>query len=168
MGPLNCNNDGWHIGLANVAAFLSQAMTTAILDDTCDEINWEMVVEPGEEDGGVYPLSNACGQRGWSYSASSFYVCNDAEEERFQCDVDLSMEVTAVTKSTLELSPPPLKCFPRSENQPYTGYFDPIQAIVRVDKVVASVSGRTDVEGCVCAGGFLPLLFHTSVTFFHL
>ena len=34
MGPDNCNNDGWHIGLANVATFLSQSMSLVILNDT--------------------------------------------------------------------------------------------------------------------------------------
>ena len=34
MGPENCNNDGWHVGLANVATFLSQSMSLVILNDT--------------------------------------------------------------------------------------------------------------------------------------
>ena len=34
MGPDNCDNDGWHVGLANVAAFLGQGMTMGILNDT--------------------------------------------------------------------------------------------------------------------------------------
>ena len=34
MGPDNCDNDGWHVGLANVAAFLGQSMTMGILNDT--------------------------------------------------------------------------------------------------------------------------------------
>lgn len=34
MGPENCNGDGWHIGLANVATFLSQSMSLVILNDT--------------------------------------------------------------------------------------------------------------------------------------
>lgn len=34
MGPDNCNNDGWHVGLANVATFLSQSMSLVILNDT--------------------------------------------------------------------------------------------------------------------------------------
>ena len=34
MGPDTCNNDGWHVGLANVATFLSQSMSLAILNDT--------------------------------------------------------------------------------------------------------------------------------------
>lgn len=34
LGPDNCDDDGWHIGLANVAAFLGQSMTMVILNDT--------------------------------------------------------------------------------------------------------------------------------------
>lgn len=34
LGPDNCDDDGWHVGLANVATFLSQSMTMVILNDT--------------------------------------------------------------------------------------------------------------------------------------
>lgn len=34
LGPDNCDDDGWHVGLGNVAAFLSQSMTMVILNDT--------------------------------------------------------------------------------------------------------------------------------------
>ena len=134
LGPDNCNNDGWQIGLINVAAFLSQAMTLGIQNDTCDELNWEMVDE------GVYPLSNACGMRGWDYR-SNFHSCE------FDCAVKKNMVIQAVDKGKFKRTPPPLECYPRTEERKYTGYFDPTVGVL--DKmIVDSFLGRTDVEGC--------------------
>mmetsp|Transcript_12737 Transcript_12737/g.29272 ORF Transcript_12737/g.29272 Transcript_12737/m.29272 type:complete len:221 (-) Transcript_12737:97-759(-) len=63
LGPDNCNDDGYVVGLANVAAFLGQSAATVIANDTCDELNWEFVATGVEDSGnGAYPLSNACGQ----------------------------------------------------------------------------------------------------------
>lgn len=132
LGPDNCNNDGWQIGLINVAAFLSQAMTLGIRNDTCDELNWEKV------EGNVYPLSNACGMRGWDYQ-SNFHSCE------FDCNVDKQMFVQAVDKSKFGRSPPNLECYPRTEQRKYTGYFDPMIG-VKEDKIVESVLGKTDIE----------------------
>ena len=134
LGPDNCNNDGWQIGLINIAAFLSQAMTLGIHNDTCDELNWEMVDE------GVYPLSNACGMRGWDYQRN-FHSCE------FDCPVKKNMMVKAVDKSKLSRTPPPLECYPRTENRKFTGYFDPKKGVLD-DVIVDSFLGRTDVEGC--------------------
>eukprot|EP00804_Cyclotella_cryptica_P010088 CCRYP_018038-RD/>CCRYP_018038-RD protein AED:0.19 eAED:0.19 QI:308/1/1/1/0.81/0.70/17/2275/1193 len=151
LGPENCNNDGWQIGLINVAAFLSQAMTLGIQNDTCDELNWEMVLpEDGNVFEGVYPLSNACGMRGWEYQAGKFFSCSGKDEVsgvRFDCEAKRSMRVKAVDKARFGGTPPELECYPRTEERTYTGYFDPAIG-VRDDKVVESVSGRTDVEGC--------------------
>jgi hypothetical protein len=136
LGPDNCNNDGWQIGLINIAAFLSQAMTLAIQNDTCDELNWETVEE------GVYPLSNACGMRGWDYT-SHYHSCG----EEYDCPVKKSMMVKAVDKGKFGRMPPPLECYPRSAGRSYTGYFDPLVG-VKEDTIVDSFLGRTDVEGC--------------------
>lgn len=137
LGPDNCNNDGWQIGLINIAAFLSQAMTLGIRNDTCDELNWEMA-----ENENVYPLSNACGMRGWDYSGA-FHSC-----EEYDCTVKTNMMIKAVDKSKFEgRMPPPLECYPRTSGRSYTGYFDPLVG-VKEDRIVSSFSGKTDVEGC--------------------
>lgn len=34
LGPDNCDDDGWHVGVANVAAFLGQSAALVILNDT--------------------------------------------------------------------------------------------------------------------------------------
>jgi hypothetical protein len=47
--------NGHVYGLVNIAAFLAQSMKETIKYDACDESSWDSV-------GGVYPLSNACGQ----------------------------------------------------------------------------------------------------------
>ncbi|KAL7522748.1 hypothetical protein ACHAWX_007432 [Stephanocyclus meneghinianus] len=151
LGPDNCNNDGWQIGLINVAAFLSQAMTLGIQNDTCDELNWEMVLpENGNVFEGVYPLSNACGMRGWEYQEGAFFSCPGKDEVsgvRFDCEAKKTMIVKAVDKARFGRTPPELECYPRTEEKTYTGYFDPLIG-VKEDKIVESVSGRTDVEGC--------------------
>ena len=118
----------------NVAAFLSQSMTLGIRNDTCDEINWESV-----EEGEVYPLSNACGMRGWNYQ-SNFHSCE------YDCPVRKNMAVKAVDKAKGSRTPPHLECYPRTEGRRYTGYFDPTRGVME-DRIVASFSGRTDVEG---------------------
>jgi hypothetical protein len=133
LGPDNCNNDGWQIGLVNIAAFLSQAMTLGIRNDTCDEFNWEMVEE------NVYPLSNACGMRGWDYS-SNFHSCE------YSCEVMRGMRMKGVDKDKGRM-PPPMECYPRTEERKYTGYFDPEKGVLQ-DRIVDSFLGRTDVEGC--------------------
>lgn len=155
MGPDNCNNDGWQIGLANVATFLSQSMTMGILNDTCDELNWEEIREDDSgEETGVYPLSNACGMRGRSYNSGQMYTCpassgggNGANSVNFDCSVDTNMKITAVHKSPLRRSPPAFQCYPQTGENPFTGYFDFAKGVMD-DRVIASVLGRTDVEGC--------------------
>mmetsp|Transcript_32531 Transcript_32531/g.56670 ORF Transcript_32531/g.56670 Transcript_32531/m.56670 type:complete len:1231 (+) Transcript_32531:177-3869(+) len=158
MGPDNCDNDGWHIGLANVAAFLGQSMTMVILNDTCDELNWEMIFpNPNSKDpDGFYPLSNACGQSGVSYTKSSPNSC-PASEEMYQCDVDPYMKITAASKTTFEGdAPPPLECSPRTADQTVTGHYDPApnnpdiggRIVNEEGNVIPSQLGRTDVEGC--------------------
>jgi len=158
MGVDNCDNDGWHVGLANVAMFLGQSMTMVILNDTCDELNWEMIFpDPNAEiPEGFYPVSNACGQNGVSYQKSLPNTC-PAGEEMFECEVDPNMKLTSVSESIHEGDhPPPLECFPRTNEQTVTGHYDPtflnedlggIMINVEGD-VIPSKLGRTDVEGC--------------------
>jgi hypothetical protein len=145
LGPDNCNNDGWQIGLINIAAFLSQSMTISIQNDTCDELNWERIIpQVGDTSGGVYPVSNACGMRGWEYQTGTFFSC---PEEEFNCEVNKDMRIKAVDKSVFARTPPSLECYPRTNGRSYTGYFDPLKGM-KVDVVVESTSGRTDVESC--------------------
>ena len=184
MGHDGCDGDGHVVGLANVAAFLSHAMIASILDDSCDEINWEPIMPTGggamefeDEEGGaldfegVYPLSNACGQRGVSYAHSVFHANSCPEEHR--CDADPGMIVTAASSSPSPPPPspssppsyasdgdrrpphrpPPLTCRPRTADEKITGYFDPRTGNVTngwmtSGDVVPSSSGKTDVEGC--------------------
>ena len=64
---------GHKVGLANLAAFLSQTMQETIQYDACDENNWSnadavaMVEAAGGSGGTVYPATAACGQLGQSY-----------------------------------------------------------------------------------------------------
>lgn len=157
LGPDNCNNDGYHIGLANVASFLSQAMTMVIQNDTCSELNWEQIFpNPMDEfPKGYYPLSNSCGQRGVPYDGgttfhggSSFHAC-PAGEEAYQCRVDPGMRTTSSSRSRSDNSPPPMRCFPRVADRTVTGYYDPLVGkVVTIEgDVVPSRTGRTDVEG---------------------
>mmetsp|Transcript_26203 Transcript_26203/g.56491 ORF Transcript_26203/g.56491 Transcript_26203/m.56491 type:complete len:1199 (+) Transcript_26203:258-3854(+) len=160
MGPDNCNGDGWHVGLANVAAFLGQSMTMVILNDTCDELNWEMVFPRTGSDGfnGFYPLSNACGQHGVSYTSSPPHnECIGTIEEKYACDVDPYMTMTSQSRSPFEGdAPPPLQCFPRTPEQTTTGHYDPMllneikggMMVNEEGNVWPSYLGRTDVEGC--------------------
>ncbi len=158
MGPNNCNKDGWHIGLANVAAFLAQSMTTSIRDDVCDELNWEIIEAPSgvnfeNADGsrGVYPVSNACGMLGYDYQESPAFTCGDSPEDaRFACPVVSNMKIKSVSKLPFKKTPPPLECYPRSSDMPYTGFFNPggrSNGITNGMGIVPSRSGRTDVEG---------------------
>ncbi|KAL3808826.1 hypothetical protein ACHAXA_000009 [Cyclostephanos tholiformis] len=78
--------NGYVYGLVNIAAFLAQSMKETIQYDACDENSWEMV-------GGIYPLSNACGQLGQSYQD---YHCSP-EEAHMECKVDPNMSLVGVT-----------------------------------------------------------------------
>src|SRR6056300_466316 len=46
---------------------------------------------------------------------------------------------------------PPMQCYPRTVNEPYTGYFDPREGgsvIISKSRAVPNSNGRTDIEGC--------------------
>jgi len=154
MGHANCLNDGWHLGLANVAAFLAQSMTLAIIDDACDELNTEKVSDDWVDwEEGAWPISNSCGQRRMDYN--SFQSDNDFCEKVYSCDVDVDMKMKAepthyYTQPTSTF-PPPMQCYPRTVDEPYTGYFDPrVGGSIEIiqSRAVPNSLGRTDVEGC--------------------
>eukprot|EP00804_Cyclotella_cryptica_P016182 CCRYP_005704-RA/>CCRYP_005704-RA protein AED:0.09 eAED:0.09 QI:0/0.84/0.78/1/0.92/0.85/14/873/1725 len=150
--------NGHVYGLVNIAAFLAQSMKETIQYDACDENSWDLV-------NGKYPLSNACGQLGQSYQD---YHCSE-EEKHMECPVDPNMSITAVTHAKWYGAPGPLFCGPKTEEQPFSGYWDYTyecnkawanppetcdvyedQKAGRYDQsvAVANTAGRTDVEGC--------------------
>ena len=111
------------------------------------------------------PLSNACGQLGQSYQD---YHCSE-EEKHMECPVDPNMSITAVTHARWYGAPAPLYCGPKTDEQPFTGFWDhsyscdrswanpPESCDVYEDqkagqfdhsKPYANTAGRTDVEGC--------------------
>ena len=116
-----------------------------------EELNWEQVFPnpEGENPKGYYPLANACGQRGISYTTSTLHTC-PVGEERYQCTVNSKLQITSTSQSLYDSSPPPLKCFSRTADKTVTGYFDPYEGRVINKKgaVIPSKTGRTDVEGC--------------------
>ena len=156
LGHANCRDNGWHVGLANVAAFLSQSMTLAIIDDACEELNTERIFDSWIENWneGVFPISNACGQR--RVDNNSYQSENGFCQEIYACDVDPDMEVRAepnhyLTTQQKTAFPPPMQCYPRTVGEPYTGYFDPRgggSIEVSKTRAIPNSRGRTDVEGC--------------------
>ena len=95
-------------GYANIAAFLAQAVTQSIYNDTCDEISYEMVDSR-------YPISNSCGQEGRSYQDEK---C-EGGDKGMECEVDPTMEVHGATHARWFGAPPPMYCGDRS-----VGYWD--------------------------------------------
>jgi len=156
---------GHQVGLVSIAAFLAQSMKETIKYDACDENSWDYI-------NSQYPLSNACGQLGQSYQD---YHCSE-EEKHMECEVDPNMSITAVTHAKWYGAPAPLFCRPKTEEEPFTGFWDHSyycnnswkdppetcdvyegQLAGRYDNSspVANGAGRTDVEGC-CWVSFMP------------
>ena len=150
--------NGHVYGLINIAAFLAQSMKETIQHDACDENSWDMI-------GGKYPLSNACGQLGQSYQD---YHCSP-EEAHMECKVDPNMSIKGVTNSKWDGAPGPMFCGPKTDEQPFSGYWDHTyecnkswatppetcsvyegQKAGQYDQSApfANNAGRTDVEGC--------------------
>ena len=121
-------------GLVNLGAFLANSMVETIQYDTCDELNWQAVA-------GRYAISNSCGQQGRSYQDE---VC----ETNYSCPVDTEMKTTAVDSGKGARDPPPFTCRPGSGIGYYSGYWATSTGSEITDTPYASVSGRTDVEGC--------------------
>jgi len=131
-------NDEWMYGLVNVAAFLANSMVEAIEDDTCDELNWQ-------DFEGKYAISNSCGQEGRSYEDEN---CALGTTEFLSCDVDPSMQVTAVDRGTQLKGSPSFKCQPGTGEDNFAGYFDSYNGRQVRNVEYANVAGRTDIEGC--------------------
>ena len=131
-------NDKYHYGLVNLAAFLANAMVESIEDDTCDELSWQ-------ETSGRYAISNSCGQGGRSYQDETCGV----ENEKFSCEVDPDMEMTAVSHAENDpRAPPPLKCEPAGGEG--SGYWDSSSGSLILNAPYSNENGRTDTEG-MCA-----------------
>lgn len=114
---------------------------------------------------GYYPMSNACGQNGASYTDSPPNTCLSGRNgdnannagAKYECDVDPTLTITASDESNRAGDhPPALACFPRTNNATVTGHYDPVldndnqpgKMVSEADDVVPSYAGRTDVEGC--------------------
>lgn len=72
---------GYEYGLANMAAFLSQAMVDGIYDDACDERNEQEIIDRNGKPTGIFPKPNACGQ----YNSSYEDLACPPGEEYMQC-----------------------------------------------------------------------------------
>lgn len=153
----------------NIAAFLSNAMEEGIRICSCDEWNTDFMFEDNTE---KYPLSNSCGQYGRSYEDEE---CPDMEQ--FQCQLDKTMEITAVEGHT---DAPEFTCRARSfddESEIFPGYYDVVDDVVidckhcifciayvyfpkslliydqinfllKIPAAYSNTVGRTDIEGC--------------------
>lgn len=136
----------YQAGLVNLAAFLANAMVETIQSDSCDELNWQQVA-------GRHAIANSCGQEGRSYQDEG---CQENEND-YSCDVDPTMEITAVTSGNQVRAPPPFKCEPGNEN---AGYWDSSSGTAVNDVPYSNTAGRTDVEGCCWWGrGVSVMLF---------
>jgi hypothetical protein len=130
----NDDKDQYIYGLVNLAAFLANAMVESIQYDTCDELNWQAVA-------GRYAISNSCGQDGRSYQDE---IC----EEKYTCEVETTMEQTAVDSGKGTRAPPPFTCRAGSGDGYYSGYWDTSSGTEITNTPYSSTTGRTDVEGC--------------------
>mmetsp|Transcript_763 Transcript_763/g.1605 ORF Transcript_763/g.1605 Transcript_763/m.1605 type:complete len:666 (+) Transcript_763:172-2169(+) len=139
--------NGRAYGLVNIAAFLAMSVEDSISHGSCDEVNHDLM-------GGTLPISNACGQDGWSYQDMT---CAKGEE-RYQCQVDPTMRATAndVDVSLRRNSggtddgraPKPFYCGPLTDYDGYTGHWDYVSGAESFHPPVENGSGKTDVEGC--------------------
>jgi hypothetical protein len=147
-------------GLVNIALIISQAVVEAVKYDICDDVSWEKDVF------GRYPLANSCGQGRFSGVTDTPYdatnQCTD-EESFVACPVDPAMTTIAESKVTWAGAPPPLKCFPTTNNEA-TGAWDSnlscteegciyydgqVKGNIDPTSVPSSNSfGKNNVEGC--------------------
>jgi hypothetical protein len=147
-------------GLVNVALLISQAAVESVKFDVCDEVSWEKDIF------GRYPLANSCGQgRSSGVSHASYDATNQCtdEESSVACPVDPAMTAFAETMVTWEGAPPPLECFPATDDKG-TGAWDStlsctaegcshydgqVKGSIDPNSIPSSNSfGRNNVEGC--------------------
>ena len=109
-------------------------MVESIQYDSCDELNWQAVA-------GRYAISNSCGQQGRSYQ-------DETCDEKYKCELDPEMEISAVDAGKGERAPPPFTCRPGSGEGHYSGYWDISTGTEINNTPYSSTTGRTDVENC--------------------
>mmetsp|Transcript_29382 Transcript_29382/g.69883 ORF Transcript_29382/g.69883 Transcript_29382/m.69883 type:complete len:1241 (+) Transcript_29382:412-4134(+) len=126
---------GFEYGLANMAAFLSQAMVDGIHDDECNELN-EQTFTVGAEI--TRPISNACGQWGLSYAD----LACDPDEKEFECK-QLPLQKTISASFSSANRKKAMKC-------------GPIGTYREERDEEANQLNRTNVQGC-CWWGRGPL-----------
>jgi len=144
----------------NVAAFLAQAVQDTIQFDACDENSWDSV-------GGLYPISNACGQFGQTYQDA---VCSAEDDSiaggSMSCSVDETMVLSAHTHAFWYGAPQPLYCGPTSV-YPSVGYWDPDATChnpwADPPKYCSDYSGQTSGREVSVKGGFANSAGRTDV-----
>mmetsp|Transcript_3028 Transcript_3028/g.6259 ORF Transcript_3028/g.6259 Transcript_3028/m.6259 type:complete len:546 (+) Transcript_3028:157-1794(+) len=133
---------GLRYGVANFAAFLSQAMSEGIRMDSCDEWNTDYIFHDNTE---KFPLSNACGQYKRAYDLE---ICKSTEP--FECPIDRDMDVTAVDYNQNfmpgKTGPPALSCKPY-DGSSFSGFYDLFDDVI-VESAYSNSLGRTNVAGC--------------------
>eukprot|EP00986_Skeletonema_menzelii_P000462 scaffold132_cov119-Skeletonema_menzelii.AAC.5 len=156
-------------GLVNIALLLSQAVLESVKYDVCDEVNWEKDVF------GRYPLANSCGQGRFSgVTRTSYDAANQctSEESFMACPVDPYMTVTAESRVIWAGAPPPLECFPATNDKGTGGwdsnlsctadgcshYDGQVKGNIDPNSIPSPNSfGRNNVEGCCWWGrGAMP------------
>jgi hypothetical protein len=133
------DNRGVVHGLVNVAAFLSQASVIAIKYDACDEFNIDKTDLTQK-----YAISNACGQWGRSYQDE---VCT-GNSAYMTCDVDLDIQMTAVTSLNEERASPAFYCKAKESANDFTGHWDRSTGTLDEAFPFSNRRGRIDTAGC--------------------
>jgi hypothetical protein len=131
------DNRGIVHGLVNVAAFLSQASVISIKYDACDEFNMDKTDFTQK-----YAISNSCGQWGRSYQDE---VCTSAS---MTCDVDVDIQMTAVTSLNEEMAPPAFYCKAKDSATDFTGFWDRSTGTLDETFPFSNRKGRIDTAGC--------------------
>jgi len=143
--------------LMNLALFLGQAMEETILYDVCDENSWDRVHkvtgQPFDfqtmdwtDTNYLYPATNACGQLGQRYSD---YTCS-AEEKKYECAQDDTMELSATTSAKWWGAPPPLTCGPNKGKTNTWNFMSNGAEFCGAgkDQSCPNGAGDTDLTGC--------------------
>jgi len=137
------NRRGIVHGLVNLAAFLSQASVIAIKYDACDEFNMDRTDYTQK-----YAISNSCGQWGRSYQDE---VCT-GNSAYMTCDVDVDIQMTAVTSLNEERAPPKFSCKAKDSANDFTGFWDRSTGTLNETFPFSNRKGRIDTAGCCWYG----------------
>jgi len=132
-------------------------MEETILYDVCDENSWDRVHkvtgQPFDfqtmdwtDTNYLYPATNACGQLGQRYSD---YTCS-AEEKKYECAQDDTMELSATTSAKWWGAPPPLTCGPNKGKTNTWNFMSNGAEFCGAgkDQSCPNGAGDTDLTGC--------------------